>query len=283
MKTSQVLLGAHMSIAGGIEKAFYAGASIQCSAIQIFTHSNRQWAIKSISPKTIEAVEQARKNTGIEHVVVHASYLINLGSASADTVKKSMLALSKELQHCQDLSLPYLILHPGAGIADKKDCMQQISNCLNETLEATDTSTTICLEIMAGQGTSVGSSFEQLAQIKSEVHHKKRIGFCIDTCHLWAAGYDFSTEKGYHQVFKEFDTILGYENLKAIHLNDSQKPLGSHVDRHQEIGKGTIGLEAFRLLMNDKHLSTIPKILETPKDTLPDYAHNMEILMKLIR
>ncbi len=282
MPAQKILLGAHMSIAGGIDKAFYSGSSINCTAIQLFTHSNRQWAMKPISDKIIAATNQAQKETGINHVIVHASYLVNLGSATAETVKKSSIALGKELQNCSSLSFPYLVLHPGAGISDKKACMKQISEGINEVFHEVDTSTMILLEIMAGQGTSVGSSFEQLAEIKSGVRNKKRIGFCIDTCHLWAAGYDFSTEKGYHKVWKEFDDILGYENLKAIHINDSKNPLGSHVDRHQEIGQGTIGIEAFRMLMNDPHLHAIPKILETPKDTLPDYAHNMEVLRSLI-
>lgn len=282
MTAHKTLLGAHLSIAGGIEKAFYAGASIDCTALQIFTHSNRQWAIKDISQQTIEATKEAQKETGIKHVLVHASYLINLGTASADTYKKSLNALEKELEHCSALSFPYLVLHPGSGLANPQACMKQISEAINEVLHKTKSSTTILLEIMAGQGTSVGRNFEQLAEIKSGIHEKKRIGFCIDTCHLWAAGYDFSTEKGYHKVWKEFDDILGYEYLKGIHMNDSKNPLGSHVDRHQEIGKGTIGMEAFRLLMNDPHLQDVPKVLETPKKELADYAHNMKVLRDLI-
>ena len=271
-----------MSIAGGIENAFYAGASIGCTAIQFFSHSNRQWTIKNLSPESIEAVEKAKKATHIDHATVHASYLINLGSASSATVKKSKEALIKELHHCSLLSIPLLVLHPGAGTASKKAGLRQVAEVINEIFEETKDETMIALELMAGQGTSLGSSFDELAEIRQLIHHKKRIGFCIDTCHLWAAGYDFSSEKKYHEVWKDFNATLGYEHLKVIHLNDSKKGLNSHVDRHADIGEGTIGIEAFRLLMNDSHLASIPKILETPSKTLPGYAHNMKILLDLI-
>ena len=172
-ESKKVLLGAHMSIAGGIDKAFYRGASIECTAIQIFTHSNRQWAIKDISKEMVVAVAQAKKETGIEHILVHASYLINLGSATAATLKKSKAALEAELKHCEDLSLPFLVLHPGSGNPDENACMQQISESLNEVLELSSNKVTILLEIMAGQGTSVGYTFEQLAHIRKGVREKK--------------------------------------------------------------------------------------------------------------
>lgn len=281
MTSGPVLLGAHLSIAGGIDKAFYAGASIGCTALQIFTHSNRQWAIKDLSQDSIEAVKKAQQETGIKHPFVHASYLINIGSEKPAIAKKSAVTLVKELQRCSELNIPYLILHPGSGGTDKKATITQISTIINEVLDH-EAHTTILIELMAGQGNSVGATFEELALMKKGIRKKKRIGFCIDTCHLWAAGYDFSDEKGYHKVWKEFNTILGYEDLGAIHINDSKNPLGSHVDRHQEIGKGTIGIEAFRLLMNDSHLQKVPKILETPKKELTDYAHNMKLLKSLI-
>ncbi len=276
-----VLLGAHMSVAGGIDQAYYRGASINCTAIQFFTHSNRQWHIKPLDQATIDAVQEAQKKTGIVSMV-HASYLINLGSDSAQTVKKSASTLQKELELCHQLSVPTLVLHPGSG-KDPQTAMKQIADALSEILDADKGTTTIALELMAGQGGQVGKTFEQLAFMKSHIKNKKRIGFCIDTCHLWAAGYDFSTEKGYHQVFKEFDSAIGFSHLKAMHMNDSKQKLGSHVDRHQEIGQGTIGLEAFRLIMNDPHLRHAPKVLETPKKELEDYAHNMKILRDLIK
>lgn len=279
-KEKKILLGAHMSIAGGIEHAFYNGASIGCTAIQFFTHSNRQWSMKPLSPQSIEATKKARQETGIEHAVVHASYLINLASETALTTKQSIITLKKELENCHLLGITSLVLHPGTQ-SNPKEAIERISEGLNECLADTPDSTEILIETMAGQGGQVGYQFEQLALIKSKVQHKKRIGFCIDTCHLWAAGYDFSTEKGYLSVMHEFDSILGLTHLKAMHLNDSKKRLGSRVDRHEEIGKGTIGLEAFRLIMNDKRLADVPKILETPKNELEDYAHNMKILVSL--
>ncbi len=282
-KKNTQLLGAHMSIAGGIENAYGRGASIGCTAIQFFTHSNRQWAMKEISDSTIRAVQEAQNKTGITHAMVHASYLINLGSDTAATVKHSLITLKKEIEQCNALGINYLVLHPGGGKSDPQKVMQQISAGLTEVLQGVPhNKTMILLEIMAGQGSHVGSTFEELAYLRSNVHEKKNIGFCIDTCHLWAAGYDFSTEKGYKKVFEEFDTILGISHLKAIHLNDSKQKLGSHVDRHAEIGEGTIGLEAFRLLMNDKQLYSIPKVLETPKDELEDYARNMHLLYSLV-
>ena len=159
----KVLLGAHMSIAGGIDKAFYAGASIDCTAIQVFTHSNRQWAIRDLSKDVITASKEAQKKTGIQHVLVHATYLINLGSADAQTVKKSMVALQKELRRCSELGFPYLVLHPNGSMSDRKASMKQISACIDEVFDQTDTSTTILLEIMAGQGNSVGANFDELA------------------------------------------------------------------------------------------------------------------------
>ena len=198
-----------MSIAGGIDKAFYAGASINCTAIQVFTHSNRQWAAKDLTKENIATIKQAQKETEIEHVVVHASYLVNLGSATADIVKKSQHALEKELALCELLGFPFLVLHPGAGLTDQKACIKQISNALNEVLEKSTGSTKVLFEIMAGQGSSVGYTFEQLAELKSGISHKNRIGFCIDTCHLWAAGYDFSTKRGIMPYGRNLTPSLG--------------------------------------------------------------------------
>lgn len=275
------LLGAHMSIAGGIDQAYYRGASIGCTAIQFFTHSNRQWAIKPLEEATIEAVKVAQQTTGIAHSMVHGSYLVTLGSSNPETVEKSKIALTKELQHCHDLGVPYLVVHPGGGQTNADACVDQIGDNISEVLEQSPTEPQILLEIMAGQGSQVGRTLEQLASLKNKVSAGKRVGYCLDTCHLWAAGYDFSTEKGYTKVWQDIDDILGLENVKSIHLNDSKQLCGSHVDRHADIGKGTIGLEAFRLIMHDPRLATIPKVLETPSDELKDYAHNMAILLAL--
>ena len=269
------LLGAHMSGAGGLEQAFYRAASINCTAMQLFTHSNRQWHMKDLTESTQIAWVKAQKETGIEHVMVHASYLINLGSVSTETVQKSRDMLTKELEQCHQLSIPLLVLHPGGGQTDPTICIDQIANGINEVFERESGSTKILLETMAGQGTQVGYRFEQLAELAHKIDNKKRIGFCVDTCHIWAAGYDISTEETYHKVWHEWDKTLGLSHIKAIHINDSKQKCGSRVDRHAEIGEGTLGLEAFRLIMNDSRFQSVPKILETPKDDLADYAHNI--------
>ncbi len=237
--------------------------------------------MKPLEEATIEAVKEAQKTTGITHSMVHASYLITLGSSSTDIVKKSTETLIKELAHCDTLNIPFLVVHPGGGQSDAAVCIEQIGDLISQVLEKTHAKAQILLEIMAGQGTQVGRSLEQLALLKKKIADPKGIGFCIDTCHLWAAGYDFSTESGYRKVWKEIDDVLGLEHIKAIHLNDSKQKCGSHVDRHAEIGEGTIGLEAFKLIMHDSRLAGIPKILETPKKELEDYARNMALLASL--
>ncbi len=282
MTQHPILLGAHMSIAGGIENAYTSGASINCTALQFFTHSNRQWAVKDLSAETIERVHEAQKETGISHAMVHASYLINTASTSLETRERSKKMLLMELKHCASLGIKHLVLHPGSNPSTQEG-IKLIGEALNETFEKDTTDVMILLENMAGQGSSIGFRLEHLAALKEAISHKKRIAFCIDTCHLWAAGYDFSNEKGYHKVWHEIDTILGQTNIKAIHLNDSKQACDSQVDRHANIGEGKIGLEAFRIIMNDPTLRTVPKVLETPGKELHEYAHNMKILLDLVK
>ena len=284
-KEKKLLIGAHMSIAGGYANAIIAGESIGCTAIQIFTKSNRQWSAKPITPEDAKAFIQAWKHSSIESIMAHTIYLINVGSSTASVEKKSITALIDELERCHTLHIPYLVVHPGScGTGSKEHCLQKISNNIDDALEQATGSTMILLENTAGQGTSVGATFEELAQLYKTIHHKKRIGFCIDTCHAFAAGYDLSTEKTYHEVWKKFDEIVGLEHLKALHMNDAKQKLGSGRDRHEHIGKGNIGLEGFRLLMNDPRFFSIPKVLETPKKTnhLEDDAHNLQTLKDLL-
>jgi len=281
-KEHSLLLGAHMSIAGGIDKAIERGESIGCTAIQIFTKSNRQWRAKELSDEEITAFKQAWKNSSIASVVVHASYLLNIGSSDPDLEKKSLEALKVEFQRCADLGIPYLVLHPGSSTTgDEKSCLAKISKNIDKLLGHIPDGT-LLLETMAGQGSQVGYTFEQLAEIIKHADHKKRIGVCIDTCHLLAAGYDFRTEKTYHEMWKHFDATIGIHKLKAIHINDSHKDLGSRVDRHADIGKGKVGLEGFKLLLNDPTLFDVPKILETPRAELADYKKNMDVLKGLL-
>ncbi len=279
------LLGAHMSISGGYEQAIIRGGSIGCTAIQIFTKSSRQWAAKPILPEQATIFKKTLQESSVQSVFAHASYLINIGSADAQLAKKSATALIEELNRCHTLGIPYLVLHPGAFVKSTiAESLSLISQCLTYVLEKDVGKTIILLENTAGQGSSIGSTFEQLRLIYDSVKHKKRLGFCFDTCHAFAAGYDFSTIESYKDLWKHFDEVLGIQNLKAFHINDSVKERNSHVDRHAHIGKGKIGLEAFRLLMNDSRFYDIPKILETPKapTNLEQDQINLAVLTSLI-
>ncbi len=278
-----LLLGAHISIAGGPDQAIHRGESIGCAAIQIFTKSNRQWFAKPFARETVETFKQAWKQSDIQSVIAHAAYLINLGSSNPETVSKSAEALANELKRCDQLGIPYLVLHPGsAGDAPEEQALQQVAQQLNAVFKATPGNTTILLETMAGQGTNLCHRLEQIAAIYQASNYKDRLGVCLDTCHVFAAGYDLRTPQAYQAFWKQFDTILGFDLLKVIHINDSKKALGSRADRHEHIGKGAIGLDAFRLLFQDSRLAHIPKILETPKESLEDDARNMAVIRDLI-
>ncbi len=271
-----------MSIAGGLYKAIERGESIDCSAIQIFTKSNRQWHAKELDQKEIDLFKQAWKKSSITSIVVHASYLINIGSSRKELEEKSLHALDIEFKRCAQLGIPYLILHPGSYThEDEQTCIERVSKNIDVLLE-NNPHGTLLLESMAGQGSQIGYTFEQLAEIIKHSRHKKRIGVCLDTCHLFAAGYDFTSEKNYHEMWHSIDKLIGIEKVKAIHINDSLKDLGSHVDRHADIGKGKIGLHGFELLFNDPLLFDVPKILETPRTELADYRRNMDTLEKLL-
>lgn len=279
---SQLLLGAHMSVAGGFDKAVLAGASIGCSTIQIFTKSNRQWSAKKLSDSEIDIYKKTLNKTAINPIIAHTAYLINIGSPNKDIEKKSIASLAEEIERCNQLSIPYLVLHPGSYInGNKHDCLERIIENLNTVIQKKDT-TLILLELMAGQGSTVCSTFEELEYIYKRIDNKKQVGICFDTCHAWAAGYDFSTTHTYESMWRHFDEIIGLKNLKVIHVNDSKNTRGSHLDRHETIGKGTIGLEAFKMIMNDMNLFDIPKILETPKNSLEDDIYNMNVLKNLL-
>lgn len=282
-KKKALLLGAHMSVSGGYEQAIKRGESIGCTAIQIFTKSNRQWYAKPILESDALIFKRTLQQSSIRSIIAHASYLINVGSSQKATEEKSITALIDELERCELLGIKALVLHPGStGTLTKEEGIEQISNNLNKALEQTTSSTMILLENMAGQGSAIGSTFQELALIRNNIHHKNRIGFCFDTCHAFATGYDISTQGTYNNVWKSFDTIIGLEHLKAIHLNDSKQKLGSHRDRHEHIGKGYIGLKGFEYLINDPQLIDIPKILETPKESLEDDFKNLQLLKELL-
>lgn len=280
-----LLLGAHMSIAGGLYKSVERGESIGCTCIQIFTKSNRQWFTKPLKQEDIDAFKITLKySTIIQDVIAHSSYLINIGSPNKAINKKSIESLSLELQRCQALEIPYLVFHPGAHLTSSiEECLKLIAENINIVLEQNSGNTMLLIENTAGQGTTIGCTFEQLAAIYKDIRKKSRVGFCIDTCHAFTAGYDLRTKETYNAFWKEFDKTIGLKNLKVLHINDSKKELGSHIDRHEDIGKGEIGLEGFRLLFNDKRFFDIPKILETPKgEGLKQDKMNMETIYKLL-
>jgi len=283
MKEKGILVGAHISISDGFAKAIEYGEEIGCTAIQIFTKSSRSYSAKKITEEEIQAFKEAQKNSDIKCVVAHTAYIINIGSSKADTERKSVASLKEELSRCEQLGIPYLVLHPGSHLgAGEEKCIKKISKNLDIALAKSTGKTKILLETMSGQGTNIGYKFEQLKQIRDLCKHKKLIGVCFDTCHTYSAGYDFGTPQGYKETFKEFGKILGLTRLKAIHLNDSKTRLNSRKDRHENIGKGKIPPKAFELIMKDKRFAKIPKILETPVDEkLTQHKREIELLKKL--
>jgi len=278
-------LGAHMSISGGPANALRAGRSIGCEAIQMFTRNANRWSSKDLTPKEISDFHQERADTGIDPVVAHSSYLINLGSPDEALWRKSLGALITEMTRCQQLSIVDYILHPGAHIGSGEEAgLGRIAKGLAAALEATGESRVIILlETTAGQGSVLGYRFEQLAWLIEHARPQARLGVCFDTAHALAAGYEYRTRESYEALWREFDRLIGLERLRAIHLNDSLKDLGSHVDRHAHIGKGYVGLEAFRLLLNDPRLRRVPMLLETPKsEDLHEDVENLATLRSLV-
>ncbi|MEK6599898.1 MAG: deoxyribonuclease IV [Deltaproteobacteria bacterium] len=280
-----MLLGAHMSIAGGLYKALEQGERLSCTAIQLFTKNANQWKGKVFEEEEIDRFLSLRKKSSISKIFAHDSYLINLASGSPALRTKSINALIAEMERCRILSIPYIIMHPGAHLGISEDeGINNIVNSLNVILEKTDEwPVGIAMETTAGQGTSIGYRFEHLSRIINGVKENDRIKVCLDTCHIFAAGYDISTAEGYADVMKEFDRIVGIDKLVCFHVNDCKKGLGSRVDRHEHIGKGALGQLPFRLLMNDKRFADIPKIIETPKDKdMKNDRKNLGILRKMV-
>jgi len=285
-KVSGPLLGAHMSIAGGVGNALLEGKKVDCDAIQIFTKSSRQWASKPYSKEEIELFHINRKETGIGVVVAHDSYLLNMGSPDAALRSRSVAAFIDELERCEVLGVTHLIAHPGSHVgAGELDGIKTIAKSLDEVHKACPGyGVKVTLEITAGQGSNLGYRFEQIANIIDATQKSDRLRVCFDTEHAFAAGYDLRTRDGYERTFGEFDEIIGIERLAAFHLNDSKKEFNSRVDRHEHIGKGFIGVEAFRMLMNDKRFWGLPMCLETPKGSdLKEDRENLELLRSLIR
>ena len=261
-------LGAHMSVAGGFDKAIERGLSVGCDTIQIFSKSNNQWAAPPIADDLAELFKQAAKKSGIGPIFAHSAYLINIGSPESKTYELSKQALKVELERAHRLGLDFLVLHPGAHKeTGEEECIQRIAKTAAWALERTAPSKVRLLyETAAGQGSCVGHRFEQLAKLLELTGHPDRTGICFDTCHVFAAGYDLRTKTAYEKTMQEFDRVVGLKKIQAFHLNDSKKELGCRVDRHEHIGKGQIGLEGFRCLMRDRRFAHLPMVLETPKD-----------------
>jgi deoxyribonuclease IV len=287
-------LGAHMSIAGGLPRAVDRAKAARCQALQIFTKSAGQWRARPLPPEEIDEFKDKVARTGIHPVVAHNSYLINIATAQPELRAQSIAALREELARADVLGLDGLVMHPGSYTSGtESDGLRLIADALRQLLdERPGDRTLVLLEGTAGQGTNLGHRFEHLAEIIDRLDGHPRIGVCLDTCHLLAAGYDICSPEGYAATFAAFDRIVGVSRIKAFHLNDSKKPCGSRVDRHEHIGKGCLGLEPFRMLLNDPRFGQHPMLLETPKLETPESrrksdldpwdARNLRTLRRLI-
>lgn len=282
------LLGAHMSIAGGHWLALEAAAGLGMEACQLFTKSNQQWRAVPLVPAEVERFHGVRRDHGVKSAVAHASYLINLATSDSALFAKSTAALVEELRRADALGLEALILHPGVATDDNAhDGIDRVAAAVNTTFQLTPSCRTqLLLETTAGQGRSLGHTFEQLAAILTQISKADRVGVCLDTCHVFAAGYPLAPRKNYLQTLRQFDNSIGLERLRVFHLNDSKKPQGSRVDRHEHIGLGQLGPEPFHLLLGDKRFKNHPMILETPKewsDGTPADPINLQTLRKLMK
>src|SRR5260221_300843 len=260
-------LGAHMSVAGGLPRAVERAVVHRCDALQIFAKNANQWRGRALPPEEVREFRARVKRAAIAPVVSHASYLINLASTSGALRRQSLDAMGDELDRAESLGLLGVVLHPGAyTIGNEADGLTLIAEALLELLRARRRGKTmILLENTAGQGTTLGATFEQLASIVARTNDDRRIGICLDTCHLIASGYDIGSPNGYDSTFRQFGRLVGFDRLKAFHMNDSKRPLGSRVDRHEHIGQGCLGLEPFRRIVNDRRFRDLPMLLETPK------------------
>ena len=286
-KTDNRLFGAHMSTAGGVDKAPERGKSVGCRAMQIFTKNQNQWRGKMLEKKSVEAYLRNLAESGITHVASHDSYLINLASPDPAMFKKSFDAFIDEIERAALLKIPYLVFHPGSHLGTGEEAgLESVAKAMNEAIKKTKHCPDVILtiETTAGQGTNLGWKFDHIAYLVDKVKDKNRVGVCLDTCHVFAAGYDIRAKEGYKKTFKEFDEKIGLNYLKFFHINDSKKEFGSRVDRHEHIGEGFIGKDAFGFLVNDRRFFKTPMVLETPKGKdLAEDKENLKLLRSLIR
>lgn len=270
-----------MSIAGSVGESLLRGKQAGCECIQIFTKSSRQWASKPYTQEEIADFKRNQKETGIKMVIAHDSYLLNLGAPDEKLRKRSVGGFVDELERCEALGVPYLIAHPGSHVGSGEEAgIRTIAKSIDEAHAACKGfKAHVALEITAGQGSNLGYSFRQMAQIFDAVKENERLRLCFDTEHAFAAGYDLRDDQGYAQTMGELDECIGTNRVVAFHLNDSLKPFHSRVDRHEHIGKGHLGIEAFRRVLNDPRFAGIPMCLETPKG--PDFKEDLENLATL--
>ena len=276
-------IGAHVSAAGGVENAPLNARKIGATAFALFTKNQRQWSAKPLTEESIRRFKENCEAAGYtpDQILPHDSYLINLGHPESTGLEKSRTAFIDEFSRCEQLGLKYLNFHPGSHLnkLSEENCLARIAESVNLALERT-TGVTAVIENTAGQGTNLGYRFEHLAAIIAGVEDKTRVGVCLDTCHTFSAGYDLVTPAGYEKTLANFDAVVGFSFLKGLHLNDGKKMMGSRVDRHASLGEGTLGLKAFRMIMNDPRFEDIPMILETPDENR--WAEEIRMLMAMV-
>lgn len=278
-------LGAHMSIAGGMHLAIQRAVAAGCNVMQVFTRNTNQWKGKAVTDAAAVVFREAFAASGLHEVISHDIYLINLAAPPGDIRDKSLIAFRDELETCARLGIPKIVMHPGSHLTDTPEAgLERIIAAFDQLLaEVPQFTGRVLLETTAGQGTNLGRTFEELQCIISGSRFPERFGICFDTCHTFAAGYNTATIEGYNDTMAQFDAIIGLNRLECFHFNDSKKGLGSRVDRHEHIGKGELGLNPFRFILNDPRFAAVPKILETPKGDNEDMdAVNLAVLRGLI-
>jgi deoxyribonuclease-4 len=279
-----VLLGAHVSISGSLSMSVDRAKELGCTTFQIFTRNPRGWVAKKLDPEEAEEFIEKRRASGYEVVVAHMPYLPNIASPDSTTWRKSVKSLVEELERCESLQINYLVCHIGSHMGKGLEKgIAQVARAADDAISRLDPSCMILLENMAGQKNSVGSYFHEIRSILDKISHKDRVGVCLDTCHLYAAGYDISNREGLEQVIERFDNEVGIKLLKVLHLNDSKGGLGSHLDRHEHIGMGHVGERGFAEIVNHRVLRQLPMILETPQDDWGDYRSDLAVVRRLIR